>query len=474
MPTVVRVSCAPAPEVGPSTLSHGKEILDLKTTLSRLALGLLLSGSTASAAKAGGMFPYKTHVETLDNGLEVVLVPMSSQGLVAYWSIVRTGARDEYEPGHTGFAHFFEHMMFRGTEKYPQEKYGEITTKMGSDDNAFTSDDLTAYHLSVTSADLEQVMEIESDRFMNLKYSPTQFKTEAGAVYGEYRKNRTNPFFAIYEAVRKAAFDVHTYGHTAMGYEEDIKRMPEMFDYSRSFFDRYYRPENIVLLIAGDIQVEPTMKLVRRYYGAWQKGYTPPKVPVEPEQSQEKRITVPYEGKSLPLVMVSYKNDRFDPRDRHIVASTVLADLAFGETSELHKKLVLDEQVVEFIEGESNLNRDPSLFDVLARVKDPAKVDYVLSEIDRTVAAFQAAPPVAQRVADVKSRAKYQFLMNLETPSAVARACARVIALTGDIESIDQMYTTLDSVTPQDVQDAARTYLQAKRRTVAVLRGEES
>jgi zinc protease len=446
----------------------------LNRTLSRLVLGLLLVGGTAGAAKAGGMFPYKTHVEKLDNGLQVVLVPMSSHGLVAYWSIVRTGARDEYEPGHTGFAHFFEHMMFRGTEKYPAAKYGEITTKMGSDDNAFTSDDLTAYHLSVTSEDLEQVMEIESDRFMNLSYSKSQFQTEAGAVYGEYRKNRTSPFFTIYEAVHKEAFDAHTYGHTAMGYEEDIERMPEMFDYSRSFFSRYYRPENVVLLIVGDVQVEPTMQLVRKYYAGWKPGYVAPQVPVEPPQTREKRIEVPYEGKSLPLVMLSYKNDRFDPKDRMMIASMVLADLAFGETSDLHKKLVLDEQVVEFIEAESNLNRDPSLFDIVTRVKDPAKVDYVIGEIDRTVAAFQATPPEKQRVADVKSRAKYQFLMNLETPSAVAQSCARIIALTGGIGAVDQMYTTLDTVTPKDVQAAAANYLQKNRRTVAVLRGGES
>jgi len=446
----------------------------LNRTLSRLALGLLLLSGTAGAAKAGGMFPYKTHVEKLDNGLEVVLVPMSSEGLVAYWSIVRTGARDEYEPGHTGFAHFFEHMMFRGTEKYPADQYGQITTKMGADDNAFTSDDLTAYHLSVTSEDLEQVMDIESDRFMNLSYSKTQFQTEAGAVYGEYRKNRTSPFFTIYEAVHKEAFDKHTYGHTAMGYEEDIKAMPEMFDYSRSFFARYYRPENVVLLIVGDIQVEPTMKLVRKYYAAWKPGYEAPQVPVEPPQTQEKRIEVPYEGKSLPIIMMSYKNDRFDPKDRTMLASMVLADLAFGETSDLHKKLVLDEQVTEFIEAESNFNRDPSLFDIYARVKDPDKVDYVIGELDRTVAAFQAKPPDKQRVADVKSRAKYQFLMTLETPSAVAQSCARVIALTGGIEAIDQMYTTLDTITPKDVQAAADKYLQKNRRTVAVLRGGES
>jgi zinc protease len=444
-------------------------------TLSRLALAVLLGVSgAAGVAKAGGMFPYKTHVETLDNGLKVIIVPMTSNGLVAYWSIVRTGARDEFEPGHTGFAHFFEHMMFRGTEKFPQDKYGEITTKIGADDNAFTSDDLTAYHLSITSEDLATVMEIESDRFQRLKYAKEQFQTEAGAVYGEYRKNRNSPFFTIYEAVRKAAFDVHTYGHTAMGYEDDIKRMPEMYDYSLSFFQRYYRPENVVLLIVGDVQPVPTLQLVRKYYADWQRGYVPPQVPAEPEQKAEKRLDVAYEGKSLPMVMISWKNDRFDPRDRSFVASMVLADLAFGETSDLHKKLVLDEQVVEFIEGDANMNRDPSLFDVLARVKDPAKVDYVIEAIDAAVASFQAAPPDAQRLADVKSRAKYGFLMNLETPSAVAGALARFIALSGGVECVDQLYGTLETVTPQDVQAAASRYLRRERRTVAVLRGGES
>lgn len=447
----------------------------MNRTLSRLVLGgLLLGGSVPGAAKAGGMFPYPTHVEILDNGFKVIVVPMSSNGLVAYWSIVRTGSRDEYEPGHTGFAHFFEHMMFRGTKKFPAEKYGEITTAMGADDNAFTSDDLTAYHLSVTAGDLEQVMEIESDRFQNLSYAETAFKTEAGAVAGEYDKNRMSPFFILYEALRKAAFDKHTYGHTTMGFHADIQRMPEMYDYSRSFFSRYYRPENVVLLVTGDVQPQRVFELARRYYGGWQRGYVAPQVPVEPPQTAERRIDVAYkEGKTLPMVMVSYKNERFDASSRRYVASTVLADLAFGETSALHKKLVLDEQVAEFIEAESGMNRDPSLFDILARVKDPAKVDYVLGEIDRTVAEFQAAPPDAQRVADVKSRSKYGFLMNLETPSAVAGALARIIALCGGVEAVDQMFATLDAVTPQDVQAAARSTLARERRTVAVLREGE-
>ncbi len=445
-----------------------------RTLSSCLAAGVFLAGGAAQAQKPGGLLPYKTHIETLGNGLKVILVPMSSNGLVAYWSVVRTGARDEFEPGHTGFAHFFEHMMFRGTKKFPQEKFGEITTKMGADDNAFTSDDLTAYHFSITSEDLEQVMELESDRFQNLDYSETQFKTEAGAVYGEYRKNRTSPFFTIYEAIHKAAFDTHTYGHTAMGYVEDIQKMPEMYDYSRSFFQRYYRPENIVLLVVGDIQVQPTMALVRKYYSDWKPGYVTPTVPVEPEQKVEKRIEVPYEGKTLPIVWLAYKSPAFDAKDRTMVASLLLADLAFGETSEMHKKLVLDEQVCEFVQAEQNMNRDPTLFDITARVKDPEKVDYVLGEIDRTIAQYQATAVTAERLADVKSRSKYGFLMGLETPGEVAGALSRIIAITGGIEAVEQLYATLDGLTPADVQKAAAQYLTQNRRTVAVLRGGQS
>ena len=428
--------------------------------------------TTAPRSTTERIFPYPVHVDRLDNGLEVVLVPMSSNGLVAYWSIVRTGARDEYEPGHTGFAHFFEHMMFRGTEKYPQDVYNQMVTGMGANANAFTSDDLTAYHLAIASEDLERVMEIESDRFQNLSYAEEAFKTEAGAVYGEYRKNRTSPFFAIYEAVHQAAFTTHTYGHTAMGYEADIKAMPTMYDYSRGFFRRYYRPDNIVLLIVGDIDPTRTMDMVRRHYSGWQKGYQPPQVQTEPQQTEEKRIDVPYEGRSLPILWLAYKGPRFDPSDRTTVAADVLMDLAFGETSDIYRKLVLDEQTVEFLSANVNMNRDPGLIDIYTRVKDPAKVAAVEAEIDRVIRQFQETAPSQERLDDVKSRMKYQFLMNLQSPSAVAGALARFIAVTGDVGSVDRLYATYAQLTPEDVRTAARTFLVPTRRTVAVLKGQ--
>src|SRR5262249_55956125 len=129
-------------------------------------------------------FPFPVHRSTLENGLNVVIVPMPSEGLVSYWTVVRTGSRDEVEKGVSGFAHFFEHMMFRGSEKYPANVYDKIISSMGADSNASTWDDRTVYHLSIAKDDLPMVAEIESDRFQNLKYDESQFRTESGAVYG--------------------------------------------------------------------------------------------------------------------------------------------------------------------------------------------------------------------------------------------------------------------------------------------------
>jgi zinc protease len=326
--------------------------------------------------------------------------------------------------------------------------------------------------MGITSDDLETAMRLESDRFQRLSYSTSEFETEAGAVYGEYRKNRMSPVFTLYEAVHETAFDHHTYGHTTMGYERDIKEMPKMFDYSRSFFSRYYRPENVVLVLVGDIEPQPTLALVRKYYGDWRRGYVAPVIASEPPQSQERTVEVSYEGQTLPLLWLAYKVDRFDPADRRLVAASLLAELAFGETSELQKKLVLAEQEVEFIAAELGTNRDPGLFDIYTRIKKPERVDYVLQEIDRVIAEHQQSPVDPQRLADLKSRLKYDFLMNLDTPDRVASALARIVAVTGGIEAVDRLYATYELVTPADVQAAARTYLVPGRRTRAVLRGK--
>ena len=434
------------------------------------AVWLALPSSSQETSAVTPIIPFPTETRTLPNGLTTIVVPMPSDGLAAYWTIVRTGSRDEYEPGRSGFAHFFEHMMFRGTERYPADVYNRVITTIGADANAYTSDDHTAYHLAMAAEDLEQVMDLESDRFQNLSYAEGAFQTEAGAVYGEYRKSRTDPEFALYEELVRTAFERHPYGHTTLGLERDIAIMPTLYDYSREFFSRYYRPENTVLFIAGDVMPAAVFALVERYYGGWQRGYAPPQIPTEPEQTAERRVDVRYDGQTLPLLVLAYKLPVYDAADRTRVAADLLADLAFGETSEAYGRLVLDEQVVEDLDAGASYNRDPGLLEIYARVKDPAKVDYVLGVIDETIAKLRAEPPDAKRLADLQKRLRYGFLMGLQTPDAVADRVAPFVALSGDLTGLDRLHATYGAITPADVQAAAERYLRAERRTVGVLR----
>jgi zinc protease len=437
------------------------------------ALALAAPLAAQETTQVNRIIPYPSSTRTLANGLTVIVMPMPTEGLAAFWSIVRTGSRDEYEPGRSGFAHFFEHMMFRGTERYPSDVYARILTSLGADGNAYTTDDHTAYHISMAAEDLERVVELEADRFQNLSYAEPAFQTEAGAVYGEYRKSRTEPEFALYEALVDKAFEKHPYGHTTIGYERDIAAMPTMYDYSREFFARYYRPENTVLFFAGAVEPERVFALVERRYGGWQRGYVAPQIPTEPEQTAERRVNVAYDGQTLPIVQLAYKVPAFDPADRTRVAADLLAELAFGETSEAYRRLVLDEQVVEFLDAGADASRDPGLLDITTRVKDPAKVSYVLDAIDATVAEYRDAPPAPERLAALQQRLKYGFLMGLSTPDGVASRLAHFIALSGGLDSVDTLYATYAAITPADVQTAAQSYLSAQRRTVGVLRARQ-
>jgi len=426
----------------------------------------------SSVMKAQKIFPYEFTKLKLDNGLQVILIPMQGSGLVSYYSVVRTGSRDEWEPGKSGFAHFFEHMMFRGTEKFPGPVYDSIITSIGADANAFTSDDLTVYHLDFSNQDLEKVMELESDRFQNLKYSKEEFQTESGAIYGEYRKNRTNPFSVAIEKLREIAYQKHTYKHTTMGFEEDIKDMPNMYDYSISFYKRYYRPENVIIVITGDFDKEKTSGLVKKYYSSWKSGYVKPEITGEPKQQKINLADVKYEGRTLPIILQGYKMDAFDPANKEYVAATLFESLAFGQVSEIYKKLVLDEQKVQMIAGGASSNRDPGLFMIYSMVKNENDIDYVRQEIQKTLEKFKTEPVDNKKLDDLKKREKYSFLMNLNTPDRVAGALPYYLTIQGRIEIIDEFYSQLEKITPEDIMNAAKKYFTDTNKNEVILKGE--
>ncbi|MGK7311063.1 MAG: M16 family metallopeptidase [Candidatus Longimicrobiales bacterium M2_2A_002] len=436
-----------------------------------ITLGLLVGLGTAAcgppADQEAGIFPYDYDKVVLDNGFTAYLIDGGAPGQISYVSMVRTGARDEVEEGRTGYAHFFEHMMFRGTEKYPN--YDEVTASMGAARNAFTSNDMTVYYLDVASEYLEQVMDLESDRFQNLAYTEPEFRTEAGAILGEYQQSKASPYAYLNESVRAAAFDVHTYEHTTIGFEEDIRAMPEGYEYSRSFYDRFYRPENVVLVIAGDFDPAEAEQLIREYYGDWEPGYVAPEVEQEPRQMAARDSVVEYPGRTLPIVSINYKAPAWSATDTMAVALEVLGRAAFGSNSDLYRELVIEDRAVQFLSVGFGLARDPALVSLTAMVSDPGNVDAVEERVLQEVARFREEPVDAEVLADTKSNMKYGFLMGLEDARSIAFSLIGFVINTGGIEAVETYYDTLDGVTAEHLRQAARQYLVPEQKTTVTL-----
>ena len=181
----------------------------------RILISFLLSAALVLAAgPPRKAFPWAYEMRDLPNGLRVVTVPTDFPNVVALYIVVETGSRNEVEPGKTGFAHLFEHMMFRGTKRFPPEKYDQVIKEMGAARNAYTTDDRTVYHTTFSKEDLEKIMEVEADRFQNLSYPESAFRTETLAVLGEYNKNSQSPTRQLFEALHDKAFDTaHLQAH---------------------------------------------------------------------------------------------------------------------------------------------------------------------------------------------------------------------------------------------------------------------
>ncbi|MBT8075880.1 MAG: insulinase family protein [Gammaproteobacteria bacterium] len=449
----------------------------MKTIIMAAVMGLVLitaaSTSIADSHKAAGkILPYPIYQHKLDNGLNVVTVPFDSPGLAAFHIITRVGARNEVEPGVTGFAHFFEHMMFRGTDNYSKEEYAAALKSTGAAANANTTQDRTAYHMTGNSEKLELMFELESDRFMNLKYSEHDFKTEAGAVKGEYTKNFASPYSQINEKRAETAFTTHTYSHTTMGYFKDIVDMPNQYEYSKLFFDRYYRPEYNTVLVVGDVTPEQVNQLAEKYFGKWQRGDYESVVPVEPEQTGTRYVHL-QNGSIPPYFSMSYKGPAFSDSKIDMPALDVLSSIVFSNTSDLYKKLVIEEQKVRSLGGGARDSRDPGLFTIYVSMVDKKDMPYVMQEIEKAIANVKAEDVDAALLARTKSNLKYSFAMGIDTPDAIARSLSHYIQLTGDPESINRLYALYDKVTAADIKMVANKYFVPEHLTIATISEDE-
>ena len=277
----------------------------MRAVLVAAVLALATPAVAKPAAATTKAFPFPTEVHTLPNGLRVVFIPYDSPGLVAYYTLMRVGSRNEPEPGRSGYAHFFEHMMFRGTPTHSGDDYNQTVVRLGLNTNAFTSNDMTVYTLYGPSKALPTIIDYEADRFQHLDYTEEQFKTEAGAILGEYAKSTSNPEQILDEKMSETAYTKHTYRHTVIGYLDDVKAMPSGFAYSREFFRRYYTPDNATVVVVGDFDKKETLAHLQKAYGTWKGKLDAAKIPVEPPQTAPRSANVDWKSPTLPRLWLA-------------------------------------------------------------------------------------------------------------------------------------------------------------------------
>jgi zinc protease len=437
----------------------------LLITAVALLVAVIWNGPLFAAEK---ILPYPIHQHMLANGLNVVTVQFDSPGLASFFIDVRVGSRNEVEDGVTGFAHFFEHMMFRGTDKYPADKYNEVLKSIGAGANANTSLDRTIYHMTGDATKLETMFDLESDRFMHLNYSEHDFKTEAGAVKGEYTKNFASPYQQLDEITMNTAFVKHTYKHTTMGFFKDIVDMPNQYTYSLEFLNRYYRPEYATIVVVGDVTPEKVNALAEKYFGAWKHGTYVSVVPIEPVQDSTRYCHL-QNGTIPPVLSLNYKGPAFSDTQRDNPALDVLTTMLFSQTSPLFKKLVIKEQKVRSLSGNAGDQRDPNLISVDAILINKSDLQYVKDEVVKAVEEIKANGVDEQLLAKTKSLLKYSFAMRIDNPSTIANALCSYITLTGDPESLNRLYAMYDNVTVADVKAAAVKYFVPSGLTISTI-----
>ena len=418
---------------------------------------------------AGSLLPFRATESELPNRLRVIVVPTGLPDVVALHVPVQTGSRNEIEEGRSGFAHFFEHMMFRGTEAFPPERYHAILTRAGARSNAYTTDDYTDYHTTFVREDLETVLMLEADRFRNLAYSEEDFKTEASAVLGEYRKDSASPLNKLVEVQRDAAYRVHTYKHTTMGFLRDIEEMPNQLDYSRLFFDRWYRPEYTTLLVVGDVTPEEVLPLAERYWGGWEPGRFRVEVTAEPPPRGPVYAHVAWPGPTLPWVSVGFHGPAHREDQTDYAAIDLLLDLGFGPTSALYKRLVQEEQSVDELFVYAPRHADPHLASVFARLKDPARAVSVRDALLAELARSRREPVGSGRLAEARSQRRFGLLRSLDTSEAVASTLAEFVRFRRSVETLEASYRIYDALTPRHLLDAAKRYATDSSLVVATL-----
>jgi zinc protease len=434
-----------------------------------LALGAMPSVATAANTKVAAKFVVpKVEVVSwqLPNGLKVLFLPNHKAPIATVQVFYHVGSKDEHV-GIRGVAHMFEHMMFKGTEHVPPEEHARLLKEVGGQVNAFTTEDLTAYHDTVPPSYLGFAMQLEAERMRSLKLFPAIIDSERRVVEEEKRlRIDNNPIGKAIERFRAMAYTKHPYNWTAIGTIEDLDKVtPED---CQKFYDTYYQPNNATLIVVGDVQEAEVRSLADKYFGPIPRGAEPPRNYVEePPQTAMRSENMALEVQ-VPVVVGGYHIPRAADPDTAPL-EVLAAVLSGGESSRMHQRLVRKDHLAIAAGGVTESMEYPGLFIVFAAHlpdRDQSKVKEALLDEVRRV---RTEPVSAHELEQAKNQLAAGYIFGLQTVDGIAQQLGQYQYVYGDWREFLKGASRYLAVSADDVKRVAAKYLVDTNLTLVTL-----
>ena len=405
----------------------------------------------------------------LPNGLKVILVSRNQAPVLTYQVWFDVGSLNEKmdeKLKRTGLAHLFEHMMFRGTPKYPDGKFDELTSRMGSDkQNATTYYYRTNYFESVPAYQLEKIMELESDRMANLVIDSDLLEKEKGAVVGEFRRAMDNPNRLAWDELMRLVYTEAPFRYTVLGTEEEIKGFSQ--EDANYFYKTFYAPNNCTLVIVGDVKEEALMPLVEKFYGSM-KSQEIPKLNFkeEPAQTKERKWEGKHPQATSEILLVAYRIPSVNDPDI-VPLSLISSHLSQGMEARLRKALV-DTGIA--VGAGAEVSHRPDIFEFSVALSEKHTAEEALKVIDREVALLhqsRIAKPAFERALNQELLSVYG---NIGDNNALANLFGEYLMISGNYLRGLEILEGYKKLSPTDLQKTAKKYFTRENRSVVIVR----
>src|SRR5688500_1227110 len=407
------------------------------------------------------------HESLLSNGMKVLLVEMPKAPVATVQVWYKVGSRNEVM-GRAGLSHMLEHMMFKGTAKYPKGSFSRLIRKNGGMDNAFTSQDSTAYFENLAADRVQLALEVEADRMQGLILDQNELKTEREVVKEERRlRTEDDPQGALVEALFAQAYLSHPYHWPVIGWFGDLDAMT--LDDLQRHYDTYYSPNNATLIVVGDIKAEQLLPTIKHLFEPIPRGPEPkPAATMEAEQKGERRFLLKREAQ-VPFVMMGYRVPNYTSEDSYAL-DVLESILSHGKSSRLYQSLVYDQKLSLAVGAEYGLMQtDPGLFYFYALVSPGQKVEVVEEALHKEIKRLQSEAPTEQELQRAKNQVEAARIFEQDSNFRHAMLLGQAESVGAGWRKVDQFLERIRAVTAKDVQRVAGQYLLEDSRTVGSL-----